>query len=112
MIIALVLVILGFTSIIKPTYFSMPTDAPASALPKLEQNSLKSSGQPDTTSMLPNLDIFSGGALDDAINLSIHFFLMSFIGGFGYKIAMIGVNLIRPIVIKAGDKTHETILPS
>jgi len=33
---------------------------------------------------------------------------MTFIGGFGHKLAMIGVNLIRPIVIKTGDKIIPT----
>ncbi len=105
MVFSVVLVILAFTNIIHPTYFSI---SPISTNPTPTSNidnSLNVTGQPNLSALMPN---FPPGVLDNALNLSVHFFLMSFIGGFGYKLAMIGANLIRPIVIKTGDKIIPT----
>ncbi len=96
-----VLVILAFTNIIHPTYFSVSPKSTSSPIPNTDLNSVNATGQPNLSALMPS---FPPGVLDNALNLSAHFFLMSFIGGFGYKLAMIGVNLVRPIVIKTGDK--------
>lgn len=103
MVFTVVLVILAFTNIIHPTYFSIPKSTPA-PMPNIDLNSLNSTGQPNLSALLPSINVIPPDVLDNALNLSTHFFLMAFIGGFGYKLAMIGVNLIRPIVIKTGDK--------
>lgn len=109
MMVTVVLVILAFTNVIHPTYFSVsPRNTNSITAPNVDLNSLNEGGQPNLSALMPSLNIIPPGALDDALNLSAHFFLMTFIGGFGYKLAMIGVNLIRPIVIKTGDK----IIPS
>jgi len=104
MVISVVLVILAFTNTIHPTYFSTSSKSAAPATSNTDLNSLNSTGQPNLSALLPSLNMIPSGVLDNALNLSVHFFLMTFIGGFGYKLAMIGVNLIRPIVIKTGDK--------
>ncbi|MBI4096356.1 MAG: hypothetical protein HY425_01430 [Candidatus Levybacteria bacterium] len=49
---------------------------------------------------LPKIDILPPESLNQMLNLSTQFFLMTFILGFGYKIASLGVQLIRPINIK------------
>lgn len=102
MVFSVILVILAFTNIIHPTYFSV---SPKTSAPNIDVNSLSSSGQPNLSALMPS---FPPGILDNALNLSAHFILMTFIGGFGYKLAMIGVNLIRPIVIKTRDKIIPT----
>ena len=109
MVVAVVLVILAFTNVIHPTYFSVsPKSTNPITTPNVDLNSLNAGDQPNLSALIPNLNIIPPDALDDMLNLSAHFFLMTFIGGFGHKLAMIGVNLIRPIVIKTGDK----IIPS
>ena len=107
---SVVLVILAFTNVIHPTYFgesSLSVKKPAAAT---EINSLSSS-QANAAALMPSLDAISPDALGNVLNLSTHFFLMTFIGGFGYKLAMIGVNLIRPIVVKASEKRLEAAAP-
>lgn len=104
MVFTVVLVILAFTNIIHPTYFSVSPKSTPSPTSNIDLNSLSATGQPNLSALLPSLNIIPPGVLDNALNLSAHFLLMSFIGGFGYKLAMIGVNLIRPIVIKTGGK--------
>jgi len=108
MVFSVALVILAFTNIVHPTYFSV---SPKTPTPNIDVNSLSATGQPNLSALIPSLNIIPPGVLDSALNLSAHFFLMTFIGGFGYKLAMIGVNLIRPIVIKTGDKIYETTPP-
>ncbi|MEK7559263.1 MAG: hypothetical protein AAB521_03085 [Patescibacteria group bacterium] len=105
---SVILVILAFTSVIHPTYFSASAfQSSAPTTQKIDINSLTSGGQPDLSSLMPSVNIIPPEVLSNALNLSTHFFLMAFIGGFGYKIAMIGVNLIRPIVVKTSEKTLE-----
>lgn len=107
---SVVMVILAFTNIIHPTYFgdsALPAEKPAAVN---EINSLNPS-QANSTALMPSLDIISPEALGNVLNLSTHFFLMTFIGGFGYKLAMIGVNLIRPIVVKTSEKRLEAAAP-
>lgn len=52
----------------------------------------------------PKLDILPPEVLNQTLNISSHFFLMSFILGFGYKLASLGVQLVRPINVKL--KSH------
>jgi len=52
----------------------------------------------------PKLDILPPEVLNKTLNLSTHFFLMSFILGFGYKLANLGTQLIRPINVRL--KSH------
>ncbi|MEK7573311.1 MAG: hypothetical protein AAB531_02695 [Patescibacteria group bacterium] len=103
---SVILVILAFTNIITPSYIS--TSSPSVSKPPAvtDINSL-SSGQANTAALMPSLDAISPAALNKALNLSTHFFLLMFVGGFGHKLAMIGVNLIRPIVVKTSEKTLE-----
>ena len=109
MVLSVILVILAFINIIHPVYFSAsPKSTNPVTTPNIDLNSLNAAGQPNLSALMPSLNIIPPGVLDNALNLSAHFFLMTFIGGFGHKLAMIGVNLIRPIVIKTGDKIIPT----
>lgn len=49
---------------------------------------------------LPKLDILPPAVINQTLNLSVHFFLMTFILGFGYKLSSLGVQFIRPINVK------------
>lgn len=58
---------------------------------------------------LPKMDILPPEVLNQTLNLSTHFFLMSFILGFGYKLASLGTQLIRPINVKLKSHLLETV---
>ncbi len=48
-------------------------------------------------------EIISPALLNDSSNLFIHLLLMGFIAATGQKLASLGVQLVRPIVIKAKE---------
>src|SRR3989338_845389 len=67
----------------------------------------------DINSLLPQLpeginlekesqgaELVSSETINTTLNISAHFFLMSFVMTFGYKLASLGVMLIRPVVVK------------
>jgi hypothetical protein len=60
-----------------------------------------------TTTATPT-EILPMAAINDMSNLSIHYFLFAFLAGVGYKIASLGIQLLRPIQIKL--KSTETAL--
>ncbi|MBI2034499.1 MAG: hypothetical protein HYT11_02080 [Candidatus Levybacteria bacterium] len=45
-------------------------------------------------------ELISSETINQTLNLSAHFFLMSFVMTFGYKLASLGVMLVRPVVVK------------
>lgn len=49
------------------------------------------------------MEIFSGQDMSKTINLSITFFFMTFVMLFGFRIASLGVMLMRPIVVKLNE---------
>lgn len=49
---------------------------------------------------LPKFDLIPPEVLNQTLNLSTQFFLMTFILGFGYKLASLGIQLLRPINVK------------
>jgi hypothetical protein len=107
---SLILVILAFTNVIKPSYFKTSSVIPENKSTQSLGNDFSAlSGNPEISlqNLMPSLNILPPGMLDNLLNLSTHFFLMTFVGGFGYKLSMIGVNLIRPIVVKTGNRTLE-----
>ncbi len=55
----------------------------------------------------PNIDILPPEVLNQSLNLTTHFFLMSFILGFGFKLASLGVQLVRPINVKLNSSILE-----
>ena len=44
-------------------------------------------------------ELISGAMLNETANITAHFFLMSFFISFGYKIASLGVSLVRQVVV-------------
>ncbi len=69
-------------------------------------NLLDSQGTQINTSqkvMLPN-------TIEGPLNLAAHLFFLSFFVGIGAKVAGVGTNLVRPIIVKTKDeKTDYTI---
>lgn len=49
-------------------------------------------------------EIIPADLLNDSSNIFAHLLLMGFIGSVGYKIASLGVQLTRPIVVKLNTK--------
>lgn len=52
------------------------------------------------TPLPKTIELIPASALDQVSNLSIHLILMTFVAGIGYKLALLGVQLLRPIQIK------------
>jgi hypothetical protein len=106
MIFCVINIILVFTNQIKPfSYFNLDTGNNQTTSSSLNMNDLISKLQAGNTISadslsLPKTDFLPAGSLDQILNLSTQFFLMTFILGFGYKLANLGVQLVRPINVK------------
>lgn len=109
MLITVINIFMVFTNRTKP--FSVFKISSSSSLnindiiSQFQKNNLSAS--PSATNQTitpPKLDILPPEVLNQTLNLSTHFFLMSFILGFGYKLANLGVQLIRTINVKL--KSH------
>lgn len=59
---------------------------------------------------IPDIEIFPAEILNGTTNILAHLFLMSFIVTVGYKIAMLGVNLVRPVIVKVEGAKIPSIL--
>ena len=46
------------------------------------------------------VELFSASDLSKLINMSTHFFLMSFVMLLGFRISSLGIMLLRPVVVK------------
>lgn len=55
-------------------------------------------------------EIVSSALLNDSSNIAAHMFLMGFIASIGYKIASLGIQFLRPIVVKMREA--KDILPA
>ena len=53
-------------------------------------------------------EIVSASMINDTSNFAAHLFLMGFLVTVGYKVASLGVNLLRPIVVKAKEEKQVT----
>lgn len=52
----------------------------------------------------PKMELISGSMINESSNLFIHLFLMGFVASVGYKIASLGVMLLRPINVAVKSK--------
>lgn len=55
-----------------------------------------------SVSNAPDIELLKADVLNSTTNTIFHLLLMGFISSIGYKIAIIGANLVRPIVVKSG----------
>lgn len=53
---------------------------------------------------LPSTEIIPAAMVNDSSNLFAHIVLMGFIAGVGQKLASLGVQLVRPIVVKLNEQ--------
>ena len=60
---------------------------------------------------LPDVEIFPAAILNSTTNTLAHLLLMGFVVSVGYRVAMIGVNLLRPIVVKMTTKNPSVLDP-
>jgi len=55
--------------------------------------------------------LVSASSVNDSLNLTLHIFLISIISGAGYKLASLGIMLLRAIEVKLIKSPFETIYP-
>ena len=53
---------------------------------------------------LPTTEIIPAALINDSTNLFLHLLLMGFIASTGQKLASLGVQLVRPIVVKLNEQ--------
>lgn len=58
---------------------------------------------------VPDVELVKPEMLNSTTNTLSHLLLMGFLASVGYRIAMIGANLVRPIVIKTNGKKIQSI---
>ena len=75
---------------------------------QMKKGNLEGSGQ---SLPLPKLDILPPEVLNQTLNMTTHFFLMSFLLGFGFKLSTLGVQLIRPINVKLKSNESQIEAP-
>ncbi|MCL4397588.1 hypothetical protein M1403_01020 [Patescibacteria group bacterium] len=52
----------------------------------------------------PSTEIIPASLINDSANLFAHIVLMGFLAGIGQKLASLGIQLIRPIVVKLNER--------
>lgn len=55
---------------------------------------------------LPSNEILPAAMLNDTSNLFAHLVLMGFLASIGQKFASLGIQLLRPIVVKLNEQKH------
>lgn len=83
---------------------STPTNTDINSL--LSQ--LQAGGNPSGLS-LPTPELIPAKTINEILNLTTYFFLMTFLAGFGYKLASLGIMLLRPIYVKVKTKDAEAV---
>ena len=78
--------------------------APASLISQSDKPLNLSLGLPNDSGGVTSVPLSGNNPLSSItqeVNLIVHLVLMSFIASAGYKLALIGTRLVRPIVVKA-----------
>ncbi|MFA9288940.1 MAG: hypothetical protein ACEQSA_03610 [Weeksellaceae bacterium] len=60
---------------------------------------------PQTT---PTVSLMDTNSINKALNLMVYYFIMQFLLGLGYKLASLGVQLIRPIEVVMKNRSFNT----
>jgi hypothetical protein len=55
-------------------------------------------------------EIVSAQLLNESSNLAAHIFLMGFIASIGYKVASLGVQFVRPIIVKVRESKETPLV--
>ena len=108
MVICVVNVFMVFTNRIKPfqtfNLSSSGSNSPINVNDIIAQIQKNNPNAQTQSIPAPKLDILPPEVLNQTLNMTTHFFLMSFLLGFGYKLASLGIQLVRPINVKL--KSH------
>lgn len=59
----------------------------------------------------PKVEILPANVLNETSNIFAHMFLMGFMATLGHKIASLGTQLVRPIVVKVASKNSSILDP-
>lgn len=111
MIFAAIQIIMVFTGKAQPIgIFTMEKDEPAPTKPAEQQamsqeELMKKIQTGDYSSLLANSSGFGGLGIDATsinkmLNLTIYYLIMQFLLGLGYKLASLGVQMVRPLKIE------------
>lgn len=104
MIITVINMIMVFTNKAEPvSLFDISADSSSGSLNVNDLISQLQQNNPQTVNQAipqPKINILPPEVLNKTLNISTHFFFMTFILGFGYKLASLGIQLIRPINVK------------
>lgn len=103
---ALIQVLLVFTGKTPPLEvfnFPAPTIPLGSLMPQLPGNLPISL----PTGKSASFELIPAKQFNLTLNMSINFFLMGFVMNFGFKIASLGVMLLRPVVVKSQIKNEK-----
>ena len=98
------------TATMQPVQFYQPEDISldfSRMVPSYQIPGLPEAIRPDENL---DTDLASSEVLSDSFNLLIHMFLMGFLVNVGMKLATLGGNLVRPIVVKV-NKQEQVISP-
>lgn len=113
-------ILLVFTNQVKPlamfnSFLTQDSKASSENMNELlTQLQEKNSSGSNVDNILPALlsstnSIIPPQVIDQTLNLTVYFFLMSFLLGFGYKIATLGVQLVRPVYVKLKAKEVDVV---
>lgn len=61
-------------------------------------------GLPSTGAKTAPSELISSAMLNDSSNLLIHLFIVGFFVNVGYKISSLGIELLRPVVVKLREE--------
>lgn len=59
---------------------------------------------------VPKIDILPADMINPTTNILAHLFLMGFMVSIGYRVSMLGVQILRPVVVKVGNGKIERAL--
>jgi len=57
---------------------------------------------------MPNVELIDPDVLNDILNLTVYYLIMQFLLGLGFKLASLGVQLIRPIHVHMKNRDFES----
>ena len=108
-------IIMVFTDRAKPMQLFQAdensTSSPNSFNPQelLKQFQNQDSSQSPFQTQMPSIQLINTNALNKILNLTVYYLIMQFLLGFGFKLASLGIQLLRPIVVEMKHKNFEQI---
>lgn len=98
MVFSVIHMLLVFTNNLQPfTVFTIPKKSSSFSSENILQQ-LQSGNISEL--QLPQVEVIPSEVISKSLNMTTHFFLMTFIAGVGHKLASLGVLLLKPIQVK------------